>query len=103
LFHVSRQHSLSNSVLQANPNEDTGDLVVLKIVNTGEGIKKEPLRASSSKHFSRRLRDYNFWNEKGDIFLTFLEAYWEVNTTFMSLEQQPLLCEIFIASCSAQQ
>lgn len=68
LLNVSREHSMSTSVLQGNPNETRGKLVVFKTVNIGE-------EASSSTLFSRELG--NFWNDKGDAFLTFLEAYWK--------------------------
>lgn len=46
LFNVSRQHSMSTSVLQANPNESRDKLVVLETVNIsgwmeGRGLKKQ--------------------------------------------------------------
>lgn len=79
LFNVSRQHSMPTPVLQANPNENRDKLIVLETVNMngGERVKEQALRVSGSKHFSRELSDGNFWNDKGDIFLTFLEAYWK--------------------------
>lgn len=40
-------------------------------------VKEAALRASSSRHFSRELSDGNFWNDRSDLFLTFLEAYWK--------------------------
>lgn len=47
LFSASRQHSTSTSVLQVNPNENKGTLVVLETVNGEE--KGEGRREGSRK------------------------------------------------------